>query len=75
MHHPTERITYTTAFVTPVVEHWLEREILKSNVVPTLDMFEHLSAGSGMDRGVASGMHRGVASGMDRGVASGWTGA
>ena len=27
MHHPTARITHTTAFVTPVVEHWLEREI------------------------------------------------
>ena len=27
MHHPTNRITHTTAFVTPVVEHWLEREI------------------------------------------------
>ena len=27
MHHPTERIVHTTAFVTPVVEHWLEREI------------------------------------------------
>ena len=27
MHHPTGRITHTTAFVTPVVEHWLEREI------------------------------------------------
>ena len=26
MHHPTDRITHTTAFVTPVVEHWLERE-------------------------------------------------
>ena len=26
MHHPTDRITQTTAFVTPVVEHWLERE-------------------------------------------------
>ena len=25
MHHPTDRITHTTAFVTPVVEHWLER--------------------------------------------------
>ena len=25
-HHPTDRITHTTAFVTPVVEHWLERE-------------------------------------------------
>ena len=27
MHHPTDRIPNTTAFVTPVVEHWLEREI------------------------------------------------
>ena len=27
MHHPTDRITHTTAFVTLVVEHWLEREI------------------------------------------------
>ena len=27
MHHPTERIAHTRAFVTPVVEHWLEREI------------------------------------------------
>ena len=27
MHHTTDRITHTTAFVTPVVEHWLEREI------------------------------------------------
>ena len=29
MHHPTDRIAHTvTAFVTPVVEHWLEREIV-----------------------------------------------
>ena len=27
MHHPTDWITHTMAFVTPVVEHWLEREI------------------------------------------------
>ena len=27
MHNPTERIIHTTAFVTPVVEHWLKREI------------------------------------------------
>ena len=26
MHHPTDRITHTTAVVTPVVGHWLERE-------------------------------------------------
>ena len=27
MHYPTDRITHTTAFVTPVVQDWLEREI------------------------------------------------
>ena len=27
MHHTTDGISHTTAFVTPVVEHWLEREI------------------------------------------------
>ena len=27
MHHTTDRIAHTTAFVTPVVEHWPEREI------------------------------------------------
>ena len=27
MHHPTDRIAHTTAFVTPVVEQWLEGEI------------------------------------------------
>ena len=26
MHHPKGRIAHTTAFVTQVVEHWLERE-------------------------------------------------
>ena len=33
MHHPTDRIAHTTAFVTPVVEHWLEREIAQWVVV------------------------------------------
>ena len=27
MYHPTDRIAHTTVFVTPVMEHWLEREI------------------------------------------------
>ena len=27
MHHPTDRIAHTTAFVTLVVEHWRHREI------------------------------------------------
>ena len=27
MHHPTDRIIHTTAFFTPCVDHWLEREI------------------------------------------------
>ena len=28
MHHPTDRITHATAFVTPAVGHWLEQEII-----------------------------------------------
>ena len=28
MHHPIDRIAHTTAFIAPVVEHWLEREIM-----------------------------------------------
>ena len=35
MHHPTDRITHTTAFVTPLVEHWLEREIAQWRIDPT----------------------------------------
>ena len=27
IHHPTDRIIHTTAFCTPITEHWLEREI------------------------------------------------
>ena len=26
MQHPTDRIIHTTAFVPPVMEHWLEQE-------------------------------------------------
>ena len=29
MHHPTDRITLTTASVTPVVEYCLERDIMQ----------------------------------------------
>ena len=32
MHHPTNSIAYTTGFVTPVVKHWLEREITQWHV-------------------------------------------
>ena len=39
MHHPTDRIAHTTAFVTPVVEHRLEREIAQW-VHPTKDRFD-----------------------------------
>ena len=31
MHHPTDRITHTTAFVTPVMEHWLEPHLYHDN--------------------------------------------
>ena len=36
MHHPTDMIAHTTAFVTPVVEHWLEREILRTDTINSL---------------------------------------
>ena len=41
MHHPTDRISHTMAFVAPVVEHWLEREIEERNVLfnKTLNTF------------------------------------
>ena len=40
MHHPTYRITHTTAFVTPVVEHWLISKTLNTSMIfkPFYDM-------------------------------------
>ena len=32
MHHPTDRTTHTTYFVTPIVEHWLERKTEKPKI-------------------------------------------
>ena len=43
MHHPTDRITHTMAFVTPVVEHWLEREIAQW-VVAVTDLVDYFSS-------------------------------
>ena len=36
MHHPTDRILYTTAFVTPVVEHWPEGEINQNDFLASM---------------------------------------
>ena len=33
MHHPTDRIAHTMAYVTPVVEHWLEQEIAQWEIL------------------------------------------
>ena len=57
MHHPTDRIAHTTAFVTPVVEfviqvmeHWLERqiaqwvhheELIRRPITPWVDSLPH----------------------------------
>ena len=46
MHHPTDRITHTTAFVTPVVEHWLEREIAWSSVATVCCEYTHSVRGA-----------------------------
>ena len=50
MHHPTDRIAHTMAFVTPVVEHWLEREIgirwetpQLHQILPQFQQHEHFS--------------------------------
>ena len=32
MYHPTDRIIHTTAFVKPVVDHWLVREIAQWDI-------------------------------------------
>ena len=37
--YPTDKIAHTTAFVTPVVEHWLKREIAQC-VHPMKDRFD-----------------------------------
>ena len=39
MHHPTDRIAHTTAFVTPVVEHWLERSTTGASKAVIYDIF------------------------------------
>ena len=41
-HHPTDRIAHTTAFVTPVVEHWPEQEIAQW-VHPMKDQSDDIS--------------------------------
>ena len=47
MYHPRDRIAHTTAFVTPVVEHWLEREIPQwvhlINITSSLAMVKNYS--------------------------------
>ena len=43
MHHPTYRIAHTTAFVTPVVEHWLELEIALIYQISKEKWFGHFS--------------------------------
>ena len=50
MHHPKDRIAHTMAFVTPVVEHWLEQEIV--NVQIHSQLLQHVSS-----MGKSSGMN------------------
>ena len=39
-HHPTDRITHTTAFVTPVVEHWLSVCVCVCKLLGVVGMFD-----------------------------------
>ena len=41
MHHPTDRRAHTTAFVTPVVEHWMEQEIFSERRNVLTDSHPH----------------------------------
>ena len=43
IYHPTDRIVHTTAFVTPVLEHWLEREIAQWGKQESLKDFNYLN--------------------------------
>ena len=40
MHHPTDRTAHITSFVTPVVEHWLERDECPLNLCSILFLGE-----------------------------------
>ena len=43
MHHPIDRIIHNTAFVIPVVEYWLEREIAPKLTSSIILIFDGLS--------------------------------
>ena len=43
MHHPTDRIAHTTAFITPVMEHWLEQKIHNENMTAATQMSQPLN--------------------------------
>ena len=52
MYHPTDRITLTTAFVTPVVKHWQEREMYLFGVMsrhPRFRLRNYLHPNKGSD--------------------------
>ena len=41
MHHPTDMIAHTTAFVTPIMKHWLEQEIGQIGPPWRVDLMTH----------------------------------
>ena len=41
MHHPTYRITHTTVFGIPVVQHWLGREIAQWVKMNEINLLVH----------------------------------
>ena len=56
MHYPIYRIVHTTAFVTPVVEHWLKREIAQW-VRPMKDRSDDPSHHERTTGGLKPGVH------------------
>ena len=58
MHHPTDMIAHTTAFVKPVVEHWLDREIAQIDGNVELMHRVHLNLTKHFDLCIANGGKR-----------------
>ena len=47
MHHPKDRIAHTTAFVTPVMEHWLPDKKIALSVTVASPLFRKEMEGIG----------------------------
>ena len=65
MHHPTDRIAHTTAFVTPVVEHWLGGNKILNGVLGDVLLFVLFVADGSFDELCYPEYPRGVPLGIN----------